>query len=66
MVTTNFANPVRAGYSLDIGDIVNGVPRDAADDNINSYDPNPLGHTGEVGDADFYDAAGAFSCPSIA
>ena len=63
VVTSNYANPVRAGYSLDIGDVVNGVPRDAADDNNNSYDPYPLGHTGEVGDSDFYDAAGALLLP---
>ena len=31
----------------------------------NSFDPFPAGHTGEVGDADFYDAAGALCCPSI-
>ena len=35
-------NPVRAGYSMDIGDIINGLPRDAADDNFNAYDPFPV------------------------
>jgi hypothetical protein len=66
-----YSNPVRAGYSFDVsdysvaqttyGDI--GFPRDAADDNYNSFDPFPLGHTGEVGDADFYDAAGGLMLP---
>jgi len=75
VVTTNYANPVRAGYSLDIGDILNGVPRDAADDNYNSFDfyptydplnttgPVPYQRQGEVDDAELYDPAGAFLLP---
>ena len=59
VVTSSYTNPARAGYSLDIYDVVNGVPRDAADDNFNSFDPSPIGHTGEVGDTDMYDAVGA-------
>jgi hypothetical protein len=54
---------IRAGYSLDPGDVLNDVPRDAADDNFNAFDPFPIGHTGEVGDADYYDAAGALLLP---
>ena len=53
----------------------NGLPPDAADDNFNTYDPFPFrslnGTTpplmatygGEVGDADYYDAAGAMLFP---
>jgi hypothetical protein len=63
VVTTSYANPVRAGYSLDISDVVNGVPRDAADDNFNSFDPYSVGHTGEVSDTDMYDAVGALLLP---
>ena len=70
LVTTNYHNSIRAGYSLDIGDILNGVPRDAADDNFNSYDPYPAydaitgtQRTGEVGDLDSYDIAGAILLP---
>ncbi len=69
VVTTSYQNPVRAGYSMDIGDILNGQPRDAADDNYNSFDPYPgypqvaTPHTGEMNDADAYDAAGAFLLP---
>ena len=59
-VVAGYKNPVRAGYSLDPSDvIIAGNPRDAADDNYNSFDPYPAGHTGEVGDRDFFDAAGA-------
>ena len=32
----NYTNPVRAGYSLNIRDILNGLPPDAADDNFNT------------------------------
>jgi hypothetical protein len=63
VVSSNYTNPVRAGYSLDISDILNGVPRDAADDNFNAFDPYPIGHTGEVGDADSYDVTGASLLP---
>src|SRR5208337_1059849 len=56
------------------GDIhFGGTPRDAADDNYNSFDPypalpppppNPPGtRLGEVGDLDFLDPAGAFLLP---
>ncbi len=41
VVAPNYANPVRAGYSMDPTDIMFGTPRDAADDNYNSYDPYP-------------------------
>jgi len=68
VVGLNWANPVRAGYSEDIGDILNGLPRDAADDNYNSYDAYPSTITnparlGEVGDLDLYDAVGALMLP---
>jgi hypothetical protein len=63
LVTANYNNLVRAGFSLDPSDYNNGTPRDAADDNYNSFDPFPTGHTGEVGDNDFLDAAGAFLFP---
>ena len=62
-------NQVRAGYSMDIGDLMNGLPRDAADDNFNSFDPFPGGplvtnqHIGEVNDLDAYDSAGALLFP---
>ena len=38
-VSPNYHNPIRAGYSMDVSDLVNGSPRDAADDNFNSFDP---------------------------
>ncbi len=63
VVTPSYANPVRAGYSMDPTDIIFGTPRDAADDNYNSYDPWPIGHTGEAGDLDFYDNSGAIMLP---
>ena len=65
-------NSVRAGYSMDIGDIINGLPRDAADDNFNAFDPFPVGHLGEnlntgvtpnVIESDMFDAAGALLLP---
>jgi hypothetical protein len=56
-------NQVRAGYSLDPTDSINGTPRDMADDNYNSYDPWPLNHKGEAGDSDFYDTSGALLLP---
>jgi hypothetical protein len=69
-VTPNYANPVRAGYSQDIGDLLNGTPRDAADDNYNTFDPYPpydpttgAQRAGEVDDSELYDAAGAFLLP---
>ena len=37
--------------------------RDAADDNLNAFDPFPPGHTGELNDQDYYDAAGALILP---
>ena len=36
-----FNNRIRAGYSIDVTDLINGTPRDAADDNLNSFDPYP-------------------------
>ena len=46
---------------------INGIPRDAADDNYNSFDPYPPvtvgSRLGEVGDLDFLDPAGAFLLP---
>ena len=64
-VGPNYNNGVRAGYSLDVSDIQAQIPRDAADDNYNSFDPYPpLGtRLGEVGDLDFLDPAGAYLLP---
>ncbi len=68
----NYTNPVRAGYSMNILDIINGLPPDASDDNFNAFDPFPFravtenGLTingGEVGDGDFYDIAGGMMAP---
>ena len=72
VLTTSYANPVRAGYSLDISDILGGIPRDAADDNYNSFDFYPTAdpavltsrRSGEVDDLELYDAAGALRCRS--
>ena len=62
-----FNNRIRAGYSMDITDVINDIPRDAADDNLNSFDPYPPitvgSRVGEVGDLDFLDPAGAFLLP---
>ena len=67
LVMPTFNNRIRAGYSMDVTDLVNGIPRDAADDNLNSFDPYPPitvgGRVGEVGDLDFLDPAGAFLLP---
>ncbi len=63
VVSNRYSNPPRAGYSQDVGDLLNGAPRDAADDNFNAFDPFPLGHAGEVGDLDFYDLSGALMLP---
>jgi hypothetical protein len=64
MVTSSgYHNAVRAGYSQDIGDALSNTPRDAADDNNNSFDPFPYGHNGELGDLDATDAAGALLLP---
>ena len=77
VVQVNYTDPVRAGYSYDITDVISGNttnnyfdsgstmgwPRDAADDNYNAFDPFPLGHTGEVNDSDSYDLAGALILP---
>lgn len=64
-VEAQYRNRIRAGYSMDVGDIVAGQPRDAADDNYNSFDPYPTvgGRLGEVGDLDFLDPAGAILLP---
>ena len=58
-----YNNPVRAGYSFGIADLLNGAPRAAADDNYNQFDPFPIGHTGEVNDRDFFDSAGGLMLP---
>jgi len=63
LVTDSFSNPIRAGYSYDITDVLQGVARDAADDNYNAFDPYPTGHMGEANDSDMYDAAGALMLP---
>ena len=67
LVMPTFNNRIRAGYSIDVTDLVNGIPRDAADDNYNSFDPYPpvtVGNRlGEVGDLDLLDLAGAFLLP---
>ena len=73
LVMSNFNNRIRAGYSIDVTDLINGIPRDAADDNYNSFDPypalpppppNPPGtRLGEVGDLDFLDPAGGYLLP---
>ncbi len=73
VVMSNYSNPVRAGYSNNIKDIMNGLPPDAADDNYNCFDPFPLRSSpnsagvtvygGEVGDADAYDGVGALIFP---
>ena len=41
------------------------VPRDADDDNFNTFDPYPAGplRRGEVGDSDFYDESGGLVLP---
>jgi hypothetical protein len=63
LLGNNYNNPIRAGYSMDPQDIINTVPRDAADDNYNTFDPFPPRITGEVHDADYYDVAGALMVP---
>ena len=65
---SSFNNRIRAGYSIDVTDLINGIPRDAADDNYNSFDCYPPvsptdNRLGEVGDLDFLDPAGAFLLP---
>ena len=63
LVSSNYQNSIRAGYSYDIVDILNGAARDAADDDYNMFDPFPIGHAGELNDLDMYDAAGALILP---
>ena len=70
LIQPNYDNPVRAGYSFDSTDLLNNLgyantpfPRDAADDNFNAFDVFPARPTGEIGDLDFYDAAGALLLP---
>lgn len=59
-----YNNRIRAGYSLDVGDVLNDIPRDAADDNYNSFDPFPaIINRGELGDLDYYDPVGALLLP---
>ncbi|MGC1723671.1 MAG: hypothetical protein WA746_32210, partial [Isosphaeraceae bacterium] len=63
LVANPYNNPVRAGYSFGIADLLNGAPRAAADDNYNQFDSFPIGHTGEVNDRDFFDSAGGLMLP---
>ena len=63
LVANPYNNPVRAGYSFGIADLLNGAPLPAADDNYNQFDPFPIGHTGEVNDRDFFDSAGGLMLP---
>ena len=63
LVANPYNNPVRAGYSFGIADLLNGAPRAAADDNDNLFDPFPIGHAGEVDDRDFFDPAGGLMLP---
>ena len=58
-----YNNPVRAGYSFGIVDLLNGGARAAADDNYNQFDTFPPGHNGELSDQDFYDSAGGLMLP---
>ncbi len=62
-------------YSFDVADLLNSAgynydangdavfPRDAADDNYNAFDVWPVRTTGEIGDTDLYDSAGALVLP---
>jgi hypothetical protein len=63
LVANSYNNPVRAGYSFDLVDLLNGAPRAATDDNYNLFDPFPIGHNGEVDDRDFFDFAGGLTLP---
>ncbi|MFO0889280.1 MAG: hypothetical protein U0790_09090 [Isosphaeraceae bacterium] len=67
LIAPNYTNRVRAGYSADRRTFGLGVPRDAADDNFNSFDPFPFlsssNRIGEVGDSDFFDPAGGMLLP---
>ena len=58
LVAEAYNNPVRAGYSFGMAELLNGAPRAASDDNANMFDPFPFGHAGEVNDRDFFDSAG--------
>lgn len=62
-----YQNEVRPGYSITAKDLLNSsVPMDAADDDFNAFDVYPsttLTRTGEVGDDNFLDAAGALLLP---
>jgi hypothetical protein len=65
--TPGWANHVRAGlsrgYSYPTPGFPTGFPRDADDDNYNTFDAFPAGHQGEVGDEDWYDASGGLILP---
>jgi large repetitive protein len=77
LVQTSYANPIRAGYSFDVADMLNAItagtaydssgdpifPRDAADDNYNAFDVFPPRLTGEWGDVDYHDATGSVLLP---
>ncbi len=63
LVANPYNNPVRAGYSFGITDLLNGAPCAVADDNNNLFDPFPIGHAGELNDRDFFDSAGALPLP---
>ena len=63
LVANTYNNPVRAGYSFGLADLLNGAPRAAADDNYNQFDPFPIGHAGELNDRDLFDPAGGLLLP---
>ena len=43
LVVPTYNNPIRAGYSQDIGDLLAGTARDAADDNLQLVRPLSAG-----------------------
>ena len=63
LVARTYNNPVRAGYSFGMADLLSGAPRAAADDNNNLFDAYPIGHSGKVNDLDYLDAAGGLLLP---
>jgi hypothetical protein len=63
LVANAYNNPVRAGYSFGLADLLAGAPSAAADDNNNQFDFFPSGHAGEVNDRDSFDSAGGLLLP---